>query len=83
MTDPIPAAPPPMMNVSTPMQPIPPPPGASPSNSTTLTAMGGALAAVTMAILGANHVTFPAGIESALAVIFATICGYFPASGRK
>lgn len=63
--------------------PTPQQPGAAPSNSTTLTAMGGALACVTMAILGANHITFPAGVESALSVIFATICGYLPASGRK
>jgi len=84
MTDPVtPPTPAPVMNIPTPMQPVPAPPGASPSNSTSLTALGGALACVVMAVLGANHITFPAGVESALAVIFATICGYFPASGRK
>lgn len=82
MTDPVPAAPP-VMNIPTPMQPVPPPPGPTPSNSTSLTALGGAIACVTMSVLGANHVTFPAGVESALAVIFATLCGYLPASGRK
>lgn len=63
--------------------PNPLPPGAMPSNSTTATAVGGALATVTIAILGAKGITFPAGVEAALAVIFATLAGYLPASGRK
>lgn len=61
----------------------PAPPSAIPSGSTMGSALGGAIATVAMAILGANHITFPAGVESALAVIFTVLCGYLPASGRK
>lgn len=60
-----------------------PVPGATPSNSTNMTAAAGALATVTMFILGQKGITFPAGMEAALAVIFATLGGYLPASGRK
>jgi hypothetical protein len=55
----------------------------TPSNSTNGTAVAGALAAILMAILGKYNITFPAGIESAIAVVFATLGGYLPASGRK
>lgn len=76
------------MNQINPVQPVrppvePPAPGVVPSNSTNMTALGGALATVAMVLLGAKGITFPAGAEAALAVIFATICGYLPASGRK
>ena len=60
-----------------------PQPGAVPSNSTTASALGGAIAVVTMMVLATKGVTFPAGMEAALAVIFSTLCGYLPASGRK
>ncbi len=54
-----------------------------PSNSTTASALGGALAAITMAVLGHFNITFPAGIEASLAVVFCTLCGYLPSSGRQ
>jgi len=63
--------------------PSTPPPGLSPSNSTTATGAAGALAALTVFILGQKGITFPAGMEAAIAVIFATIGGYLPASGRR
>lgn len=60
-----------------------PNPGATPSNSTVATGFGGAVATVIILILAQNHITFPAGMEAALAVIFSTISGYLPKSGRK
>jgi hypothetical protein len=61
----------------------PSPPGAMPSDSTSLSAVGGAIAVVVMAVLGAKHITFPAGVEASIAVIFSTLLGYLPPSGRK
>lgn len=69
--------------MSTP-NPVPtPPPGALPSSSTTATAIGGAVASLAIMILGMKGVTFPAGAESAIAVLVATVAGYLPSSGRK
>ena len=65
------------------MQPVPPPPGAMPSDSTSLSAVGGAIAVVVMAVLGQKGITFPAGVEAAIAVIASTLLGYIPKSGRK
>lgn len=61
----------------------PPAPGALPSNSTNATALGGAAAALVIGYLGTRGITFPAGYEAALAVIFATLAGYLPRSGRR
>lgn len=63
--------------------PDPQKPRLAPSNSTTASALGGALAAITMAVLGHFNITFPAGIEASLAVVFCTLCGYIPPSGRQ
>ena len=64
--------------------PVPPPtPGATPSNSTNATAIGGAVASLVIMVLGMKGITFPAGGEAALAVLVATVAGYLPASGRK
>jgi hypothetical protein len=54
----------------------------TPSGSTTGSALGGALSAVIIYILGRYGITFPAGIEAAIAAIVATVIGYLPASGR-
>ncbi len=67
-------------------QSAPPPPdkpGFTPSNSTTATALGGTVASLIMMILGHNGVTFPAGMESEIAILAAAIIGYIPSSGRK
>jgi hypothetical protein len=78
--DPVPPTPAP----SQPPAPAPAPaPGALPSNSTNATALGGAAAALVIGYLGTRGVTFPAGYEAALAVIFATLAGYLPKSGRR
>ena len=66
-------------NLTTP----PTPPGAMPSDSTSLSAVGGAIATVVMAVLGSKGITFPAGMEAGIAVIAATLLGYLPPSGRK
>jgi len=63
--------------------PATPPPGAMPSDSTSLSAVGGAIATVVMAVLGSKGITFPAGMEAGIAVIAATLLGYLPPSGRK
>ncbi len=64
--------------------PDPPKTSMVPSGSTQLTLLGGAAAAVTMAILDkAFNIHFDAGVESAMAVLFAAALGYFPPSGRK
>jgi hypothetical protein len=65
------------------MQPVPPPPGGMPSDSTSLSAVGGAIAVVVMSVLGSKGITFPAGMEAAIAVIASVILGYLPPSGRK
>lgn len=54
-----------------------------PSGSTQGSILAGALATVTMAILGKFHITFDAGVESALVVIFTVLGGYLPPSGRR
>jgi hypothetical protein len=64
--------------------PVPPqPPGLTPSSSTNASALGGAIAALIIFILGAKGITFPAGAEAAIAVIVTTIAGYIPKSGRQ
>jgi hypothetical protein len=68
--------------------PTPPPqpvtgPGIMPSASTSASALGGAIAAMIIFILGAKGITFPAGAEAALAVIVTTLAGYIPKSGRQ
>jgi len=57
--------------------------GYVPSNSTVATAFGGAVATVVIAVLGQYKIFFPAGVESAIAVIVATVVGYLPKSGRR
>jgi hypothetical protein len=69
------------MNTPTPVPP--PPPGLTPSSSTNTSALGGAIAALIIFILGAKGITFPAGAEAAIAVIVTTIAGYIPKSGRQ
>ena len=69
--------------VEPPAQTPPPPPGAMPSDSTSMSAVGGAIATVIMAVLGSKGITFPAGMEAGIAVIVATLLGYLPPSGRK
>ncbi len=67
-----------------PTAPVPSsPPGLTPSNSTNATAIGGALSALVIYCLSLKGITFPAGLESAVAVICATIAGYLPNSGRR
>ena len=63
--------------------PNPVPTGVVPSNSTTASAAGGSLAAIIIYILSFKGITFPAGMEAALAVVISTLAGYLPASGRK
>lgn len=63
--------------------PVPNKPGLQPSSSTTATACAGAMATIVVYLVSLKGVTFPAGIESAIAVVFATVGGYLPASGRK
>jgi hypothetical protein len=48
-----------------------------------MTLVGGAIATVVMAVLGRYGITFQAGVETAMSVIFAAALGYLPASGRK
>lgn len=60
-----------------------PTPGALPSNSTTATAIGGAIATIVIWGLSLKGITLPPGVECAAGVLFSTICGYFPQSGRK
>jgi hypothetical protein len=60
-----------------------PGPGMTPSGSTTGSGIGGAVAAVVIFILGRYNITFPAGMEAAIAVLVSTLIGYIPASGRK
>jgi hypothetical protein len=69
--------------MSTPNPVPPPPPGVVPSSSTTATAIGGAVASLSIMALARKGITFPAGAESALAVLVATVAGYLPSSGRK
>jgi hypothetical protein len=66
-----------------PSPPVPGTPGLAPSNSTNATAAAGALATLVIYVASLKGITFPAGIESALAVVFATLGGYLPKSGRK
>ena len=57
--------------------------GFAPSGSTNATLIGGALAAITIGVLGKIYgIYFEAGFEAGLAVIFATLVGYLPKSGR-
>ena len=60
-----------------------PQPGLAPSNSTSASVIGGALATMIIYILGAKGITFPAGAESALAVLATALAGYIPKSGRQ
>lgn len=65
---------------------VPPPlptPGIAPSNSTSASVLGGSLATLLIYILAQKGVTFPAGAESALAVLATAIAGYIPKSGRQ
>ena len=63
--------------------PVPPKAGLMPSDSTSLSGLGGAVAVIIIAALGAKGITFPAGMEAAIAVIVSTLLGYLPPSGRK
>ena len=58
-------------------------PSLTPSNSTTGSAIGGALAVVIVYIFSLKGITLPAGVEAAVAAIMGTMAGYLPASGRK
>ncbi len=66
-----------------PPAPVPPSPGLAPSNSTSASVVGGALATMIIYMLSMKGVVFPAGAESALAVLATALAGYLPASGRK
>lgn len=57
--------------------------GFAPSNSTTASAVGGAVATIVIGILGQFHITFAPGFEAAIAVLVAVAAGYLPESGRK
>ena len=64
--------------------PVPQPsPGYTPSNSTNLTAVGGALGTIICAALG--HFGWPVdGVtQGAIITVCATLLGYLPASGRR
>jgi hypothetical protein len=58
-------------------------PGSAPSGSTNATLVGGSLAVITLAILHAKGITLGPDVEPALAVVFASIAGYIPRSGRS
>lgn len=63
---------------------IPPPQtGASPSNSTVATLIGGSAASLLFYILATRGITLPAGAEAQTAILFATLAGYLPRSGRQ
>lgn len=66
-----------------PLMPVPPNPGLSPSNSTSASVLGGALATLIIYILSAKGITFPAGAESAIAVLATAFAGYLPKAGRQ
>lgn len=68
---------------STDPQPVKPPINFAPSSSTVASAVGGALATITIAILGQMNIHFEAGVEAALAVLFSVVAGYIPPSGRQ
>jgi hypothetical protein len=65
------------------MQDPQPPSGWTPSGSTNATGLAGACATLVIYLVSLKGITFPAGIESAIGVIFATLGGYLPKSGRQ
>lgn len=72
------------MSTPNPVPPPPPsPPGLAPSGSTNGTAVAGSVAAIIMYILSRYGITFPAGLESEIAILVAALGGYIPKSGRK
>jgi uncharacterized membrane protein len=57
--------------------------GFAPSNSTTASALGGAVAVIVIAVCAQFGIYFEAGVEAAIAVIAAAGLGYLPKSGRR
>lgn len=60
-----------------------PVPGYSPSNSTTGSAIGAALATLVVYGFHLKGIDFPAGVEAAIGGLISLAAGYLPASGRK
>lgn len=58
-------------------------PGLAPSNSTSASVVGGALATLVIYVLSFKGITLPAGAESAVAVLITALAGYLPKSGRR
>lgn len=56
--------------------------GVIPSGSTVATGLGGAIAIVVIAILKQKNIDLGVEADVSLAVIFNTLLGYFPKSGR-
>ena len=69
--------------MSTPIPVNPPTSGFQPSGSTIGSGIGGAIAVVVIAALGAAHVSVSPELASAITVLCATLSGYLPTSGRK
>ncbi len=72
-----------MMGGREPLPPMEPLPSLLPSNSTNGTMIGGAVATLIMYGLSMKGITFPAGVESAIAVLISALAGYLPRSGRR
>ncbi len=71
------------MNTPIPVNP-PSPPGWAPSGSTAASGFAGALAVVAIySIQGFLHYQVDAVLGAAISIIFSTLAGYLPASGRK
>ena len=60
-----------------------PPSGFTPSASTGASGIGASVAAIVIYLLSLKGITFPAGLEAAIAGLFTTLAGYIPKSGRQ
>jgi hypothetical protein len=56
---------------------------ATPSNSTSASALGAALAVILVWVLSLRGVTMPIGVEAAFGGLLSTLAGYLPRSGRQ
>jgi hypothetical protein len=63
--------------------PIDQPSGFTPSASTGASGIGASVAAIVIYLLSLKGITFPAGLEAAIAGVFTTVAGYLPRSGRQ
>jgi len=57
-------------------------PALTPSNSTTFSALGGALSVIVIWVIGLFHVVIPPEVAASIAVVVSTFAGYIPRSGR-